>query len=88
MPAKRLMLLVCWWCQHVKRCCRPSLRRYILSVRLRHHGQAEESRALCWVEEHVPGAELQQKSPGNISFSIAQQVGRHRRPYVRFLYAS
>ena len=29
---------------------------------------------LRWVEEHVPGAELQQKSPGNISFSVAQQA--------------
>ena len=63
----------------------PSLRRYILNVRLRHHGQAEESRALRWVEEHMPGAELQQKSPGKISFSIAQQVSRHCRPCVRFL---
>ena len=41
---------------------------------------------LRWVEEHVPGADLQQKSPGNISFSIAQQVSRHRRPCVQLLY--
>ena len=41
---------------------------------------------LRWVEDYVPGAELQQRSPGNISFSIAQQVSRHGRPCVRFLY--
>lgn len=48
--------------------------RYILSLRLGEHGEAEESRVPQWVEQHVPGAELQQSSPGNISFSIAQQV--------------
>jgi hypothetical protein len=27
-----------------------------------------------WVEHHVPGAQLQHRTPGNLSFSIAQQV--------------
>ena len=48
--------------------------RYILSIRLEGTGEAQESAVLQWVEEHVPGAELQQKSPGSLSFSVAQEV--------------
>ena len=48
--------------------------RYILSIRLKQPGEAEEAAVLQWVEHAAPGAELQQKTPGNLSFSIAQEV--------------
>lgn len=48
--------------------------RYILSIRLKQLGEAEESAVLQWVEHAAPGAELQQTSPGDLSFSIAQEV--------------
>ena len=48
--------------------------RYILSIRLKQPSEAEESAVLQWVEHTAPGAELQQKSPGVLSFSIAQEV--------------
>ncbi len=48
--------------------------RYILSIRIKRPGAAEESAVLQWVEQATPGAELQQKTPGNLSFSIAQEV--------------
>ena len=43
-------------------------------MRLKQHREAEESAVLEWVEEHIPAAELQQQSPGSLSFSIAQEV--------------
>ncbi len=43
-------------------------------MRLKQHREAEESAVLEWVEQHVPAAELQQQSPGSLSFIIAQEV--------------
>ena len=57
-----------WHYGHMRAC------RYILSIRLKQPGEAEESALQQWVEQAAPGAELQQKTPGNLSFSIAQEV--------------
>ena len=72
---------------HCPECQRAQLRlgheqswhvcRYILSIRLKQAGEAEEAAVLQWVEHAAPGAEVQQRSPGNLSFSIAQEVCLH-----------
>lgn len=62
--------------------------RYVLNIPLRQLGEVEESRVQEWVERHVPGAELQHRTPGNMSFSIAQQVSLRRSIVTLMLHVT
>ena len=62
--------------------------RYVLNIPLRQLGEVEESRVQEWVEHHVPGAELQHRTPGNMSFSIAQQVSSRRSIVTLMLHVT